>query len=247
MITISSIANSPIIAQQSGQAGYIVSTFDAFQFELSPLTQFGTNGNDTMTALSGGTISAPSITYGLDGDDKITGSTGVDVIYGGAGKDVLQGVGGHDKLDGGTGNDTIWGGGDGDILKGGAGDDYLAGALSAKNVILEGGAGNDSLVGSYGGGGIIDGGIGNDFFMIRATGSGGADNRYIGGSGWDVASLDRLLVAPNQEAWIDVNAQGDHVLHWMARNGQMQTDIVEGIEQFNIAGTLYTFDQLLIG
>ena len=233
-------------AKASPLAGFAISDFDSFNFGFSPLTQFGTNGNDTMTALAGGTAANPSFTYGLDGDDKITGSAGIDTIYGGAGKDILQGVGGHDKLDGGNGDDYVYGGGDGDILKGGAGDDYVAGALSAKNVIVEGGAGNDTVAGSRGGGGIIDGGIGNDFLMIRATHPGDADNHYIGGSGWDVAYLDRLLAAPGEDAWIDVNAQGDYVLHWMAKGGQMQTDIVEGIEQFSIAGTLYTFDQLLV-
>jgi Ca2+-binding RTX toxin-like protein len=227
-------------------AGYAMTTVDSFVFELSPLTQIGTNGNDTMTALAGGTAAKPSITYGLDGDDKITGSAGIDHIYGGEGKDILQGVGGHDKIDGGGGNDIVWGGGDGDILKGGAGDDYVAADAFSKNVTLEGGAGNDVMVGGYGGGCIVDGGTGNDSFMIRATAGGSADNHYIGGSGWDIASLDRLLYQPGTDAWIDQNAKGEYVLHWTAKSGAAQTDIVDGIEQFNIGGTLYTFSQLLV-
>jgi len=43
-------------------------------------------------------------------DDKITGDSGKNYLWGYDGKDVLKGQGGKDTLEGGAGNDTLWGG-----------------------------------------------------------------------------------------------------------------------------------------
>ena len=56
--------------------------------------------------------------FGGDGNDRIKGGRGNDVLSGGAGKDDLKG---------GSGNDILIGGGGKDKLKGGRGDDLLSG------------------------------------------------------------------------------------------------------------------------
>ena len=93
---------------------------------------------------------------GTNGDDRIDGTSGVDVIVGGAGNDRIRGLGGNDVICGGAGNDRIIGGPGADRLFGGFGDDDLAG--SAGRDILTGGPGNDYLSLGAGGGQIITGG-----------------------------------------------------------------------------------------
>ncbi len=88
---------------------------------------------------------------GTDGNDKLTGTEGPDVIHGGMGNDKILGLGGDDvlcggegadKLSGGPGDDHIEGNRDGivtadteytvaeaDTLSGGPGDDYLDGGV----------------------------------------------------------------------------------------------------------------------
>lgn len=60
--------------------------------------------NDTLTA----TLSTnPSLMYGFDGNDTITGNTGNDTIFGGNGDDLINGGAGGDFLNGGTGSDRF--------------------------------------------------------------------------------------------------------------------------------------------
>jgi Ca2+-binding RTX toxin-like protein len=84
------------------------------------------------------------------------GTSGDDVLSGGADKDFLEGLAGNDTLFGGdngdnllgeAGNDIIHGGNGTDELMGGDGNDYLYG--EADGDYMEGGAGADHL---YGGG-----------------------------------------------------------------------------------------------
>jgi Ca2+-binding RTX toxin-like protein len=102
---------------------------------IDRLTFFGTDGDDTLTALDGaGQVSTVQTTdtyssievftvWGLKGNDTITSGSGGDWLLGGWGNDVLNGgagddvvVGdeerffGHDVLNGGAGADRIWGG-----------------------------------------------------------------------------------------------------------------------------------------
>ncbi|WP_239375385.1 calcium-binding protein [Snodgrassella gandavensis] len=67
------------------------------------------------------------IQSGDDGDNKITGWWGKDIINGGAGNDTLNGESGNDILNGGAGNDILDGGDGYDILIGGTGNDILKG------------------------------------------------------------------------------------------------------------------------
>jgi Ca2+-binding RTX toxin-like protein len=243
MINQTTIAMSPIAAIpfQTNSDTFI------FNYDTDPLATYGTSGNDTLTAKAGGTAARASRTYGGEGNDKITGSSGYDKLYGGAGNDVITGKGGHDLLSGGAGNDILWGGGDFDVLQGGAGNDWLAAGSMSKGSVLDGGAGSDTLVGSSMGA-TLNGGEGNDFLVAAFAGNGAGESHYNGGAGWDVLSLPKTWNVSEQmkEAWIEQDGNGQYVLHWFSHGGHEQTDLVSGIEQFNIYGTLYTFDQLLV-
>jgi len=73
--------------------------------------------------------------YGGSGNDIIVGSAGDELIYGQNGNDTLNGYHGDDDIRGDAGNDILYGGEGNDILNGGAGVDEQYG-----------GAGNDILV-----------------------------------------------------------------------------------------------------
>lgn len=73
---------------------------------------------------------------GSSGDDVLRGTSAYETIFAGPGDDVVEGGGGDDYLlgqegvnvvDGGDGDDIIAGGGDGNTLIGGAGDDVIGG------------------------------------------------------------------------------------------------------------------------
>lgn len=55
----------------------------------------------------------------------ITGTTGDDVLYGGAGDDVIYGLSGDDIIYGGAGDDVIYVGDGNNVIYGGAGDDTI--------------------------------------------------------------------------------------------------------------------------
>ena len=68
-----------------------------------------------------------------------------------------------------------------------------------------------------------------------------------------VRAIERLLLRGKldnakfgQDAWIETNKYGLDELHWFNMAGQEQVDIIHEIEQFDISGTYYTYDQLLI-
>lgn len=210
--------------------------------QTDPMAIYGTSGNDTMYAPATGTFENEMRLYGGAGDDKLYGSTGDDLLDGGAGNDQLFGVGGHDSLYGGAGDDKLFGGGDFDSLIGGAGNDLLKAAENSY-AHLEGGQGNDTLIGSAQGG-WFDAGVGNDFLYIANGGANDEDGVYIGGDGWDVAILEHGH--PNKDVWIEKDQFGIDTLHWFNWKGQEQTDTVYQIEQFNVGGVLYAYDQLLV-
>jgi hypothetical protein len=61
-------------------------------------------GNDRYVAMDS---TAMSIVHGGDGNDKITGSSLFDMLFGELGNDMLKGLGGGDTLDGGPGRNKI--------------------------------------------------------------------------------------------------------------------------------------------
>ncbi|MFK4076522.1 calcium-binding protein, partial [Ectopseudomonas khazarica] len=71
------------------------------------------------------------VQIGSEGDDTMTGYSGIDEMHGGAGKDVIDGGTGTNRLYGGAGNDTL-----------------TVNSRSTDNLFV-GGTGNDTLHGSY--------------------------------------------------------------------------------------------------
>ena len=114
-----------------------------------------------ITASGTGTAAATAAFFmtGAPVATTVTGSGGIDVIYGhassassvsgGAGNDSVTGGSANDTLLGGTGNDSIISGAGNDSILGGDGDDTItvAGNLASGDVI-DGGAGNDTLLAS---------------------------------------------------------------------------------------------------
>ena len=87
-------------------------------------------GNDAVDA-SGLTVSLPSMQYGGEHDDQLTGGVGDDLLRGGLGDDTLGGGLGNDLLAGAEGNDTLNGDGGNDTLVGHGGDDTFDGGAGA--------------------------------------------------------------------------------------------------------------------
>lgn len=105
-------------------------------------------------------------------DNRLAGTAGSDVLYGGKGNDSVQGMDGNDtlygedgkdNLHGGAGNDLIYGGSGGDTLIGGEGNDRIWGGAQVD--VIEGGAGND----------VMSGGACGDTFLFRDESFGDRD------------------------------------------------------------------------
>jgi hypothetical protein len=126
-----------------------------------PVTITGTAGNDRLRGTSGVDVIA-----GLGGDDTIDGQEGNDIVCGGGGADSLRGDVGNDTLIGGSGDDDLRGDDGADILNAGDGNDRLRG--DSGNDTLRGEAGNDDLEGDGG----VDQLLGGD-----------GDDEFDGGSG----------------------------------------------------------------
>ncbi|MGI9333972.1 MAG: putative Ig domain-containing protein, partial [Gammaproteobacteria bacterium] len=169
-----------------------------------------------------------------EGDLRLHGTAGNDIIDGGVGDDALHGGDGNDRLSGLDGADALYGNGDADELDGGNGDDYLHGGWGDDE--LMGGAGHDRLHGSDGddalaggaGDDVLSGGSGDDVYRFSRgdghdtirTGTGrdsihfglglGLDALWFSFSGQDLivevlGSEDRLVL----ENWLDTHDAGD--------------------------------------
>lgn len=122
-----------------------------------------------------------------DGNDRIIGTSGANVIQAGNGNDIVAGGAGGDVLDGGADSDTVSYAGsslgvfvrlfNNTAFGGDAGGDTIVGFENAA-----GSSQNDDLIGSVGSN-VLDGAAGND--IVR--GLAGADT-LIGGSGVDTLS-----------------------------------------------------------
>jgi len=80
---------------------------------------------------------------GGSGRDIIEGGAGNDTIYGGAGKDVLNGNSGIDRIYGGTGGDILRGAKSADVLRGESGNDAFQKVQRVDRVF--GGGGRDTM------------------------------------------------------------------------------------------------------
>lgn len=85
---------------------------------------------------------------GTEGDDRIRGTSGVDVIVGLGGNDRIAGRGGNDIVCGGTGRDDLRGDNGADRLFGEQDDDTLRG--NSGNDLLDGGPNIDRCLGGSG-------------------------------------------------------------------------------------------------
>lgn len=133
-------------------------------------------------------INWPGGLRGLEGDDRIIGSSGSDIangnqgndtIFGGEGDDFLRGGRDNDLLDGGPGNDILNGNLGDDTIRGGAGDDLIRGGQG--NDVLYGDEGRDILIGDMGSD-FLYGGADADDFILRAD-----------VAGTNAATADRIL------------------------------------------------------
>jgi Bacterial Ig domain/RTX calcium-binding nonapeptide repeat (4 copies) len=105
-----------------------------------------------------GSLSADAI-VALAGDDIAFGSDGDDAIFGNSGNDALAGNQGNDTINSGRDNDVILSGQGDDISQGDDGNDWVFGNLGLDT--LFGNAGDDSIFGGQGND-VIFGGQGND-------------------------------------------------------------------------------------
>ena len=113
--------------------------------------------------------SEPSLIWGEETAERITGSGDDDAIFARGGNDHVTGLAGNDTLRGGDGNDTLVGGRGADALHGDLGNDSLSGGGGAD--VLDGGYGRDTLNGG-GGNDRMTGGAGQDTFVHANAGRG---------------------------------------------------------------------------
>ena len=148
----------------------------------------GTNGDDRIVGDGGNNVisaeGGDDIVQGRGGDDKINLGDGDDRARGQAGNDTLDGGAGRDLLYGGTGNDDLRGGMGNDKLFGGGGNDVLRGGLG--NDRLRGEAGNDVLFADEGSDQLVGGG-GADFYIVTF-----AEEALI--RGFDLSEGDQLVI-----------------------------------------------------
>mgnify|MGYP003638398317 CR=1 FL=1 len=111
-------------------------------------------------------IDLTGITF--DGNFRIYGGNGNDVMMGSAEGDYLNGGGDNDTMYGAEGDDQIYGSTGDDLIFGGAGDDYIDAGPGADNVY--GGEGDD-IIRYNADDVIVDGGVGGfDIISHRSTG-----------------------------------------------------------------------------
>ncbi len=104
--------------------------------------------------------------YGSDFNDRITGNSKANDLFGGFGSDYLSGGSGADYLSGGAGNDSIYGGTGANSILAGSGNDYLSG--NSGNDTINGSTGDDDIVGGLGADDLI-GGSGVDYFVFATV------------------------------------------------------------------------------
>ncbi len=113
---------------------------DSFDYTLTD----GRGGQDTGTVtLTVNAVAADII--GTEGNDKLKGTNGDDVILGLGGHDKIHGKKGNDDISGGNGNDRLYGQNGDDVLNGGAGSDKLFGQ-SGDDVLIGGPSHADQIL-----------------------------------------------------------------------------------------------------
>ena len=191
---------------------------------------------DGLYGISYGTGSAITtfgkLTLGTDGndegDDKLVGTDGGDLLLGLLGDDTLEGGGGADTLYGGRGDDILEGGADGDTFDGGIGIDTISyasyvGSTPADGVTVNLGTNSFSRGDAQGDSLLVPGNIenligsaGNDVLTGDAgpntlTGGDGAD-RLQGGAGADILrggkGVDTYVIGAGAKRDYDIISDG---------------------------------------
>ncbi|OCQ90156.1 hypothetical protein BCD64_19755 [Nostoc sp. MBR 210] len=179
--------------------------------------EIGFTGTDSFTyTVSDGSLTATATV-------NLTVTLGSNQINGTNGNNILLGTSRVDVIRGLGGNDIISGLGNNDVIYGGDGSD-----------IIDGGAGNDSLYGEKGndivygrdGNDILNGGAGDDMLL----GDGGNDI-LIGGLGRDI-----LAGGSGRDSFYLNNG---------ARNADIITDFVSGVDSFVISQSEFGFNQAI--
>jgi len=142
------------------------------------------------------------------------GGTGNDRLYGFEGNDAMYGEGGDDRMDGGNGDDNMNGGDGNDAMYGESPMELVGG-----NDNMNGGDGNDAMYGNLGAD-TITGGDGDDKIYHgqvlgpQSTTSDGSKDTIDCGPGID-------------EAWINVQTDGDTAINCETVNGQHTGGVVD--------------------
>ena len=197
--------------------------------------------NNGEVSVSGGTPSVNNtqqiFAFGLDGNDQISlnefnGALPKATFLGSSGNDLLIGGAGQDFLLGGSGNDTIRGQGNDDRLFGGSGNDVLLGDRG--NDRVEGQDGSDLLIWNNGDGSdFMEGGAGNDFVQVNGA-NGAGDDFSIDPNGERVRfqrnNLGLFTLDIGTTENLDVNGQGgsDVIIGSVGLNGLISLDLDGG-------------------
>jgi Ca2+-binding RTX toxin-like protein len=141
-------------------------------------------------------ISSVENVVGSDFNDRLTGNSQANDLFGGYGSDFLAGGSGADYLSGGASNDSVYGGTGNDLLYGSSGSDYLA--SGSGNDYINAGTGDDDLVGAD----DMLGGAGVDHFIFATVDD---SNTFIGVDLVkdfidDVDKFDMHLIDANENA-----------------------------------------------
>lgn len=168
---------APVFSRRTGFSvvvNGVVAGPDAACFTLTP-TITGTEGDDRIIGTPG-----DDIIFAFGGNDEILSGKGDDIVCAGPGNDSVRAGDGDDRVFGQAGDDTLRGQRGDDYMNGGVGEDDLRGDTG--NDTLEGGDDADRLFGD-GGNDQLEGGDGDDWLY------GGAQPDNIrGGEGNDVLS-----------------------------------------------------------
>jgi Ca2+-binding RTX toxin-like protein len=165
--------------------------------QADTVTVNGTNGNDVVGILGGGTSVAVAGLHTLVSIDQLEAANDALIVDGGGGDDTISaqtmpaGIA-RLTLNGGAGNDTLVGSQGADFLHGGDGDDTLIGGPGDDQMFGE--AGDDRMIWNPGDGtDLMEGGDGTDTAEVNA--GNGAETFTLTANGTRVR-LDRLTPAP---------------------------------------------------
>jgi hypothetical protein len=161
---------------------------------LGRLVAYGNAGDDNISVVKNGNkmLAVPAYLFGGDGNDTldVSGSSGNNVLVGGAGNDKLFGGSGRDILIGGTGTDNLKAGTGGDIMIGESTDyDSNIAALTALLAEWSGGSSYNVRINHLSG---QPGGLNGPYVLTNATvHSDGVSDSLFGGPGqeWFFAQL----------------------------------------------------------